>query len=68
MPDGWDRRRRILLAISVVITVALKRSPALGFALLALLVVAALFLPFVARAVERRRAKRAGNGPVAPFH
>jgi hypothetical protein len=51
-----------------VIIAALNRSPELGATVLVLVIVAALFLPFVARALERRRARTVGDNPMTPFH
>jgi len=61
-------RARILGSIAAVIVPAANGSVELGAALVACVIVAALFLPFVARAIERRRAQTAGDGPMAPFH
>jgi hypothetical protein len=61
-------RARILGTIAAVMVAAFDRSIELGAALVACVIVAALFLPFVARAIERRRAQTAGDGPMAPFH
>jgi len=49
MSDDWIRRRRIALAISVGLIIAGRVSTGLFTALIGVLIVGALLLPFIAR-------------------